>query len=101
MKNAIGIRLPETIMKKIEKLSKEENEDRSTIIRRLVVIGFFNLAKQKATEKYVQGKITFSEAAHQAGLTLWEMEQYLVEQGFKSSYSIEDLQKDIKNLEKI
>jgi len=101
MKNAIGIRLPETIMKKIEKLSKEENEDRSTIIRRLVVIGFFNLAKQKATEKYVQGKITFSEAAHQAGLTLWEMEQYLVEQGFKSSYSIEDLQKEMKNLEKI
>ena len=100
MKNAIGIRLPETIMKKIEKLSKEENEDRSTIIRRLVVIGFFNLAKQKATEKYVQGKITFSEAAHQAGLTLWEM-QYLVEQGFKSSYSIEDLQKEMKNLEKI
>ncbi|MEK6952936.1 MAG: UPF0175 family protein [Nanoarchaeota archaeon] len=86
-------------MKNIEKLSKEENEDRSTIIRKLVVIGYFNLAKQKAAEKYLKGKITFSEAAHQAGLTLWEMEQYLVEQGFKSDYSIEDLRKEIKDLD--
>jgi len=98
MKDAIGIRLPETIMKKIEKLSKEENEDRSTIIRKLVVIGYFNLSKQKAAEKYIKGKITFSEAAHEAGLTIWEMERYLVEEGFKSSYSIEDLEKEMKIL---
>ncbi len=41
---------------------------------------------KKATEEYLSGKITLSEAGRRAGLTLWEMEKYLVEQGFKSSY---------------
>lgn len=55
--------------------------------------------RKKAAEDYVKGNITFSEAAHQAGLTLWEMEKYLIEQGFKSDYSIEDLEKELKILE--
>ena len=38
--------------------------------------------------------------AHKAGLTMWEMENYLVDQGFKSSYSIEDLEREMKMLEK-
>lgn len=46
-------------------------------------------------KSYIDGKITLSEAANQAGITLWEMENYLVEKGFKSSYSIEDLQKEL------
>jgi len=33
MKEAIGIRLPEEILENIDKLSKEEMEDRSTIIK--------------------------------------------------------------------
>ena len=31
-----------------------------------------------------------------AGLTLWEMEKYLVEKGFKSSYSIDDVEKELR-----
>ena len=47
-------------------------------------------------EEYKKENITFSEAAHRAGLTLWEMERYLVEIGFKSSYSIEDFEREMK-----
>jgi len=50
--------------------------------------------KEKAAERYLQGKATLSKAAHESGLTLWEMEKYLVERGFKSSYSTEDLEKE-------
>lgn len=97
MKQAIGIRLSDEVLEKIEKISKEEMEDRSTVIRKLVMIGYFEFIKKKAAEDYVKGNITFSEAAYQAGLSLWEMERYLVEQGFKSDYSIEDLEKEIKS----
>ena len=100
MRQAIGIRLPKDILEKIEKLSKEEMEDRSTIIRKLVMMGYLNFMKEKAVEGYIRGNITFSEAARQAGLTLWDMEKYLIEQGFKSDYSIEDLEKELKILEK-
>jgi len=100
MRHAIGIRLPKEVLKQIEKLSKEEMEDRSTVIRKLVLIGYKDLMQRKSAEKYLKGSITLSQAAHKAGLTMWEMENYLVEQGFKSSYSIEDLEREMKILEK-
>lgn len=56
------------------------------------------LAK-KAAEDYLKGKVTLSEAARKAELTLWEMEKYLVDNGFKSCYSVEDLEKELRLLE--
>ena len=96
MNEAIGIRLNEEFLKKIEVLSKEEVLDRSSILRKLVYIGYQDFIKKKSAPAYKEGKLTLSEAAHKAGLTIWEMEQYLVEQGFKSSYSVEDLNDELK-----
>jgi len=59
---------------------------------------FSDYIKQKAKEKYLAGKITLSEAARMAGMTIWEMQKYLVEEGYKSEYSIEDLEKDLLSL---
>ena len=96
MSEAIGIRLDKIFLKKIEKLGKEELLDRSSTIRKLVHIGYKDMVKNKAAQEYIQGKITMSEAANKAEATIWEMEQYLVEQGCKSSYSIEDLDREVK-----
>ena len=79
MNEAIGIRLDRIILRKIEELSKEEVLDRSATIRKLVYLGYQNIIKKKAAEEYIKGKITLSEAASKAELTMWEMEQYLVE----------------------
>ncbi len=98
MDKPIGIRLPKEVLIKIEKVSKEEMLDRSAVIRKLIMIGYLELIKKKAAEYYIKGNITFSEAAHRAGLNLWEMEKYLVEQGFKSSYSVEDFERESKIL---
>lgn len=95
MSEAIGVRLPKELLKVIQKLSKEELEDRSTIIRKLVMAGYKDFIKKKAADNYTKGKITISEAAHQAELTIWEMEKYLIEQGYVSAYSIEDFEKEL------
>lgn len=100
MEQPIGIRLPKEIMRKIEELSKKQMEDRSTIIRKLVILGYVKLMKEKAAQEYIQGKITLTEGARQANLTVWEMERYLIEQGFKSEYSVEDLESELKMLKK-
>jgi metal-responsive CopG/Arc/MetJ family transcriptional regulator len=96
MTEAIGVRLESDFLKKIENLSKEDISDRSSTIRRLLHVGYQSVMKNRASEEYKQGKISISEAAFKAGLTLWEMEKYLVDQGFVSSYSIEDLQKELE-----
>jgi|SRR3989344_4010087 len=94
----IGIRLEKAMLKKIQKLEKQESLDRSTILRKLIFIGYKFMIKKQAAEDYTKSKITLSEAARRAELTLWEMEQFLIEEGFKSSYSIEDLQNELKTL---
>ncbi len=40
------------------------------------------------------------KAAMDANLSIWEMEQYLVRHGYKSQYSVEDLQHEMGLLSK-
>ena len=96
----IGVRLPKEMLKKIEELGKNQSEDRSTTIRKLVIEGYKQQTKDRALQSYIQGKITLTEAAYQAGLTLWEFEQYLIQQGYKSDYSLEDMEKELNILVK-
>jgi predicted HTH domain antitoxin len=96
--DAIGIRLPKDVLTKIERLRREEHEDRSAMIRKLVMLGYADFVKEKAAERYREGKVTLSKAATEAGLTLWEMEKYLVERGFRSSYATEDLERELELL---
>ncbi len=98
MDKPIGIRLPKDILRRIEILAKKQTEDRSTIIRKLVLVGYYQLMKQKSAEEYMKGTITLSEAANRSLCTLWEMEKYLIEQGYKSDYSVEDFESELKLL---
>jgi len=100
MPNVVAIRMESKFLKRIDNLGKEEALDRSTILRKLIKKGYKELIREKVAQMYMSGKITLSEAASHAGLTLWEMEHYLVDHGFRSEYSIEDLEKEIKSLEK-
>ena len=54
------------------------------------------LLAKKAAKDYLKGKVTLSEAAKKAEMTLWEMEKYLANKGFKSNYSVEDLEKELR-----
>ena len=92
--NAVGIRVDTEFLKKIEKLGKEESIDRSTTMRMLLEQGYKSHMKKRAAEKYRQGKTTASAAAGEAGLTIWEFEQYLIANGYKSQYSVEDLKEE-------
>lgn len=55
--------------------------------------------QKKVAQNYVSGKITISKAAEKAGLTIWEMQQYLICNGFKSQYSIEDLKNETQKIQ--
>lgn len=97
---AVGIRLDGKMLDKIETLGKEENLDRSTAVRMLLDEGFKNYVKRKAAENYRAGRTTISGAAKKAGITIWEMEQYLVSQGYRSQYSTEEMQEEFRMLAK-
>ncbi|MBR9703874.1 hypothetical protein GOV12_00545 [Candidatus Pacearchaeota archaeon] len=54
--------------------------------------------KQQAADEYKKGTIILSKAADNADITIWEMEKFLVDNGYKSDYSIEDLEEEMKIL---
>lgn len=95
---SIGVRVSDDLLEKLDRLSEEENVDRSTVIRKLLERGYEDFMREVAAERYRTGDITISEAAALAEVTLWEMEQYLVREGYTSAYSIADLERDIDRL---
>ena len=95
---AIGVRIEGSFLKTIDKLSREESTDRSTLLRKFISTGFQEYMKKRAKEQYLAKKCTLSGAAKIAGLTIGEMQTFLIEQGYKSQYSIEDLEEDVKKL---
>ena len=98
MTSAVGVRLPDDILKKAEYLGKFASEDRSIIIRRAVTLRLRALLEKKAAEGYAEGRISLSEDARKTEVTIWEMEKYLVDKEFKSNYSVEDLAKELRLL---
>ncbi len=100
MSEIVAVRMDEDFLQRIDQLGEEEVADRSTVIRQLLVKGYKEYQREKAVQLYREGVITFSEAARRGGVNLWEMQQYLVEKGFRSQYSIDDLESELSSLRK-
>ncbi len=48
--------------------------------------------------KYEPGKISISKAAEETGLTVGEIEEYMVRKGYRSKYSTVDLERELELL---
>ncbi|MCD6203869.1 MAG: UPF0175 family protein [Methanophagales archaeon] len=91
----IGVRIPEEILKELEESAKEENTDKSTVIRRFILEGLREYRRERAARLYKERRVSIDGAAELAGLTVREMVDYLIKRGYKSSYSYEDLEKEM------
>jgi len=98
MPKSVGIRMNDELLEKLDKMSKEENLDRSTLVRKLVEKGYKLQKKEKAADKYKKGQLTLSKAAEEAEITIWEMEKFLIDSGYKSQYSVKDLEREISEI---
>ncbi len=96
MNEIVALRVESELLDAIDRMIKDSKIDRSTLIRELIRVGLKEMLKERAAQMYKEGKITLSKAAKNAGVSLFEIEQYLVERGYRSDYSIEDLEKEIK-----
>ena len=97
---AVGIRVDDKLMAKVDVVCQHERVDRSTAMRKLLEEGYQSYITRMAAERYKSGKTTMSGAADEAGISMWDMQSFLVKSGFKSEYSVEDLQKEAAFLEK-
>lgn len=95
----MGVRLDKKVVKELNRIADEEHVDRTTVIRKLISDAINNYKKDMVLRKYEQGKISISKAAQDTGLTIGEIEEYMVWKGYRSKYSIKDMERELELLE--
>jgi len=96
MGEIVSTRIPEEIAKILKEIEEEEQTDRATVIRKLLVKGIKQWKIEKALRLYREGQVTLWRAARLAGLTLREMMEMAAKMGIQFQYSQKDLEEDIE-----
>ena len=68
----VSTRIPQEAKELVERLMREEHVDRSTALRKLLLIGADEYRRRVALEALAKGRASFGEAAEMSGLSLWE-----------------------------
>lgn len=92
----VGVRLPDNTIKTIEKLSKEEGADKSTVLRKAIEKGLKDWMLEKALALYRDGKVSLWKASEIAGISLRKMIDVLEEKNIRYNYDIDSLAEYIK-----
>ncbi len=98
MGELVSFRLPEELQKELALLSKEEDRDKSEMVRELIKMGLKEKKIEKAVKLYKEGKISLSRAAEIAGVSLWRMIEIFREQKVEAQYGQRELEEDLKSL---
>jgi len=85
------IRLPEDLARAIVHRARLENVDESTAIRQLITIG----VKEYAVKLYREGKMSLTEAANLANVTVREMIDLLLDRGVRGNIRTDQQEKAI------
>lgn len=96
---SLGVRLDKKIVSELNRIADEEHVDRTTVIRKLISGALENYKKANVLRKYEQSKISISKAAVDSDLTVGEIEEYMVREGYRSKYSVKDLKRELELLD--
>lgn len=96
MQKTIATRIPTELEEEIIRFMKEEGQDKSTAIRRILEIGVSEWKKRRAIELYRSGKITLWKSSQVAGLSLREMLEELNRLRITAHVTAKDIEEDIE-----
>ncbi len=92
----VGTRLPAELVRDLETIEGAEQSDRSTTVRKLLYRAIKDWKLEHYARLYGDGKLTLARAAHDAGVSLWEMMDYARQRKIPAQYDLEDFQQDLK-----
>ena len=92
----VGSRLPEELVRDLELIERLEQTDRSTTVRKLLSQATREWKLDYYARQYAEGKVGVARAARQAGVSIWEMMEYLRRKKIPAQYDLDDLEHDLK-----
>jgi len=99
MTATITTRVEEKLLQEIDQLSKENQMDRSSFLRNLIVEGLGIEKEKKVLKMYKDRKISMAKAAEMLEIDLWQMIDIIKREKIYLDYSEEELKEDLKGLE--
>lgn len=96
----VGTRLPLDLARELELIEDVEQSDRSTTVRRLLSKAIQQWKLEHYARLYGDGKLTLARAARDAGVSLWEMMDYARARKVPVQYGLEDLNRDLRTIQK-
>lgn len=94
----VGSRLPIELIRDLEMIERVEQSDRSTTVRKLLYKATKEWKMEYYAKQYAEGKISMARAAREAGVSLWEMMDYLRLKRIPSQYDFEEWEKDVETV---
>jgi len=94
----VGTRLPDTVVRDLEAIEDVEQSDRSTTVRKLLSRAIRDWKLDHYSRLYGDGRLTLARAAREAGVSLWEMMDYVKTKKIAAQYDLEDLRRDLKTV---
>ncbi len=91
----VTARLPEDMVKKLELIAREEQIDRSELIRRALDIGIQQFLLERALRAYRERRVSLWKAASMAGIPLRAMMREADKGQIPIAYDEEDLERDL------
>lgn len=95
MSTTLTTRLPDALLDEIERISEEEQLDKSAVARRLLEQAVREHRLASALEAYRDGELTLRGAAAEAGVPLRQLLAELDRHEVPVDYGLEDLEEDL------
>ena len=94
----VGSRLPMELIRDLEMIERIEQSDRSKTVRKLLFKATRDWKMEYFATQYAQGKVSMARAATEAGVSLWEMMEYLRWKKIPSQYDFEEWERDLETV---
>ena len=94
----VGTRLPQDLVRELERIERTEQSDRSTTVRKLLAKAIGEWKLEHYARLYGDGKLTLARAARNAGVSVWEMMDYTMSRKIAAQYDLADFEQDMKNV---
>ncbi len=92
----VGARIPTDLVSDIEEIERLEQIDRSTVVRKLLYQAVKTWKLDHYAQEYGRGTVTMGKAAEEAGVSIWEMMEYVRQRRIPAQYGLEDLEHDLQ-----
>jgi predicted HTH domain antitoxin len=94
----VSLLVPKELLGEIESLAAMTGDDKSALMRKLLLKGLEQLKLDTGIESYVKGKTSLEKSSRIAGVSIWRLLEELSSRKIGIRYRLEDAEEEIARI---